>query len=127
MDLVIRKPIVNSKGEAIAYSSKEITIPLGNKSRRLPEDILVDVKAAAELFAAVDRECGNFDPVKQVEDMALSKLKEYEELKRYKEYMLGWFGFAQTSEEGRTFVEKFNAAFNMSAEKREIDNRLKRK
>lgn len=127
MDLIIRKPIVNSKGEQIAYSSKEVSIPLGNKARRLQEDILVDIKAAAELFAAVDRECGGFDPVKQIEDMALDKLQEYEALKRYKEFMLGWFGYCQTTEEGRAFVDKITAEFNMSAEKKEIDARMKRK
>jgi len=58
--------------------------------------------------------------------MALEKLQDYQELKRYKEFMLGWFGHCQAAG-GKEFIDKYNASFNVSAEKQEIENRLKRK
>jgi len=59
MELIIRKPIINAKGESIAYSSKEINIPIGTaKSRRIREDILEDIMEAAALLSEVDKACG---------------------------------------------------------------------
>jgi len=127
MQLRIQALINNTKGEGMAYSAKEIIIPLGTaKTRRKQEDIDVDIAQAAILFNTVDKTVGGFDPVGQVETIAAAKLHDYTELKRYKEFILGWFSHANETPEWKEFVEKISASFNKSDEKQEITNRLKR-
>jgi hypothetical protein len=59
MQLLVRKPVSDAKGNSIPYSAREVAIPLGTaKNRRSLEDINDDIAFVAQVLDEVDRQVG---------------------------------------------------------------------